>query len=96
MLTDTQIRKIKPFEKKAKYSDEKGMYLEVTPSDGMHWCMKFRFHSKENIFSIGTYPYATLAQTRRIRDEACLNLKNGIDPKNVKEQKNKSKINTNI
>ncbi len=32
MLTDAQVRKIKPLEKKAKYSDEKGMYLEVTPS----------------------------------------------------------------
>ncbi len=72
------------------------MYLEVTPSDGMHWRMKFRFHSKENIFSIGIYPYASLAQARRIRYEACLNLKNGINPNKVKEQKNKSKINTNI
>jgi len=55
MLTDTQVRKIKPAEKKTKYSDEKGMYLEVTPSGGMHWRMKFRFQGKENIFSIGTY-----------------------------------------
>jgi len=34
MLTDAQVRKIKPAEKKTKYSDEKGMYLEVTPSGG--------------------------------------------------------------
>ncbi|WP_279958786.1 MULTISPECIES: Arm DNA-binding domain-containing protein [unclassified Acinetobacter] len=32
MLTDAQVRKIKPLEKKAKYSDEKGMYLEVITS----------------------------------------------------------------
>ncbi|ENU27922.1 hypothetical protein F992_00751 [Acinetobacter modestus] len=32
MLTDAQVRKIKPAEKKTKYSDEKGMYLEVIPS----------------------------------------------------------------
>ena len=44
MLTDAQVRKIKPLEKKTKYSDEKGMYLEVTPSGGMHWRMKFRFN----------------------------------------------------
>ena len=30
MLTDVKIRNIKPSEKKARYSDEKGMYLEVT------------------------------------------------------------------
>ena len=36
MLTDVKIRNIKPSEKKARYSDEKGMYLEVTPSGGMY------------------------------------------------------------
>ena len=87
MLTDAQVRKIKPAEKKTKYSDEKGMYLEVTPSGGMHWRMKFRFPSKENIFSIGTYPDTTLAQARRIRDEARLNLKDGINPNEAKKQK---------
>jgi hypothetical protein len=74
-------------EKKTKYSDEKGMYLEVTPSGGMHWRMKFRFNGKENIFSIGTYPDTTLAQARRIRDEARLNLKDGINPNEAKKQK---------
>ncbi len=47
MLTDAQVRKIKPVEKKTKYSDEKGMYLEVTPSGGMHWRMKFQILGKE-------------------------------------------------
>lgn len=70
MLTDAQIRKIKPLEKKTKYADEKGMYLEVTPSGGMHWRMKFRLNGKENIFSIGSYPETTLAQACRARDEA--------------------------
>ena len=87
MLTDAQVRKIKPAEKKAKYSDEKGMYLEVTPSGGIHWRMKFRFQGKENIFSIGAYPDTTLAQARRIRDEARLNLKDGINPNEAKKQK---------
>ena len=87
MLTDAQVRKIKPAEKKTKYSDEKGMYLEVTPSGGMYWCMKFRFQGKENIFSIGAYPDTTLAQARRIRDEARLNLKDGINPNEAKKQK---------
>ena len=87
MLTDAQVRKIKPAEKKTKYSDEKGMYLEVTPSGGMHWRMKFRFQGKENIFSIGAYPDTTLAQARRIRDEARLNLKDGINPNEAKKQK---------
>ncbi|MGB9190589.1 tyrosine-type recombinase/integrase [Acinetobacter sp.] len=87
MLTDAFVRKIKPAEKKTKYADEKGMYLEVTPSGGMHWRMKFRFNSKENIFSIGSYPETTLAQARRVRDEARLRLKDGINPNEAKKQK---------
>lgn len=87
MLTDAQVRKIKPLEKKTKYADEKSMYLEVTPSGSMHWRMKFRLNGKENIFSIGTYPETTLAQARRIRDEARLQIKKGINPNEVKKQK---------
>ena len=87
MLTDAKVRKIKPSEKKTKYPDEKSMYLEVTPSGGMHWRMKFRINGKENIFSIGSYPETTLAQARRIRDEARLKLKDGINPNEAKKQK---------
>lgn len=87
MLTDAFVRKIKPSEKKTKYPDEKSMYLEVTPSGGMHWRMKFRLNGKENIFSIGSYPETTLAQARRIRDEARLGLKDGISPNEVKKRK---------
>lgn len=86
MLTDAFVRRIKPSEKKTKYPDEKSMYLEVTPSGGMHWRMKFRFNSKENIFSIGTYPDTSLAQARRARDEARLKLKDGINPNEAKKQ----------
>ena len=44
-----------------------------------------RDQGKENIFSIGTYPDTTFAQARRIRDEARLNLKNGINPNKPKK-----------
>lgn len=87
MLTDAQIRKIKPLEKKTKYPDEKGMYLEVSPSGGMHWRMKFRLFGKENIFSIGTYPDTSLAQARRTRDEARVQLYKNIDPNVVKNSR---------
>lgn len=87
MLTDAFVRKIKPSEKKTKYPDEKSMYLEVTPSGGMHWRMKFRLNGKENIFSIGSYPETTLAQARRIRDEARLHIKDGINPNEAKKRK---------
>ncbi|HAV5332944.1 integrase arm-type DNA-binding domain-containing protein [Acinetobacter baumannii] len=87
MLTDAKVRKLKPLDKKARYSDEKGMYLEVTPSGGMYWRLKFRLNGKENIFSIGTYPEVSLAQARRCRDEARLKIKDGINPNELKKAK---------
>ena len=47
MLTDAKIRKLKPEEKTKRYSDEKGMYLEVTPKGGMYWRVKYRIEGKE-------------------------------------------------
>lgn len=87
MLTDAKVRKIKPTEKKTRYSDEKGMYLEVTPSGGMYWRLKYRFNGKENVFSIGTYPEVSLAQARRVRDEARIQVKQNINPNEAKKEK---------
>ena len=87
MLTDAQVRKIKPLDKKKRYSDEKGLYLEVTPSGGKFWRLKYRFNGRESTLTIGSYPDTTLAQARRIRDEARLNLKDGINPNEAKKQK---------
>ena len=56
MLTDAQVRKIKSSEKKTKYSDEKGMYLEVTPSGERFWRLKYRFNGRESsLFEIFGY-----------------------------------------
>ena len=87
MLTDAQVRKIKPLDKKKRYSDEKGLYLEVTPSGGRFWRLKYRFNGRESTLTIGSYPEISLAQARRARDEARLNLKDGINPNEAKKQK---------
>ncbi|AOA57117.1 tyrosine-type recombinase/integrase [Acinetobacter larvae] len=87
MLTDAQIRKIKPLEKKKRYSDEKGLYLEVTPAGGKFWRLKYRFDGRESTLTIGSYPEITLAQARRARDEARIQLYSNIDPNAVKNQR---------
>lgn len=87
MLTDAQIRKIKPLEKKKRYSDEKGLYLEVTPASGKFWRLKYRFNGRESTLTIGSYPEITLAQARRARDEARIQLYQNIDPNAVKNQR---------
>jgi len=87
MLTDAHVRKIKPLEKKKRYSDEKGLYLEVTPSGGRFWRLKYRFNGRESTLTIGGYPEISLAQARRARDEARIQLYNNIDPNAVKNQR---------
>lgn len=87
MLTDAQVRKIKPIDKKKRYSDEKGLYLEVTSSGGRFWRLKYRFNGRESTLTIGSYPEISLAQARRVRDEARIQLYNNIDPNAAKNQR---------
>lgn len=87
MLTDAQVRKIKPLEKKKRYADEKGLYLEVTPAGGKFWRVKYRFNGRESTLTIGSYPEITLAQARRARDEARIQLYKSIDPNAVKNER---------
>ncbi|MGC2457664.1 MAG: integrase arm-type DNA-binding domain-containing protein [Gallionellaceae bacterium] len=80
MLTDTQIRTTKPEAKPVKLSDGGGLYLEVSPSGGKHWRYRFRLGDKESLFSIGEYPLVKAAEARRLRDDARLLVKQGINP----------------
>lgn len=87
-LTDVVLRKLKPGAKTVRYSDEKGLYLQVAPSGGMWWRLKFRFEGKEKVLALGVYPEVSLKEAREKRDEARTMLRNGIDPTaNRKAQK---------
>jgi integrase len=79
-LTDTAIRNAKPGEKLFRLFDERGMYLEVSPSGGKWWRFKYRFGGKEKRLSLGVYPDVTLKRARDHRDQARELLAGGIDP----------------
>ena len=79
-LTDTAIRNIKPGVKSIKLFDERGLYLEVSPSGGKWWRLKYRFDNKEKRISLGVYPDISLKDARDRRDEARKLLANGVDP----------------
>ncbi|MGO9446410.1 MAG: tyrosine-type recombinase/integrase [Thiobacillaceae bacterium] len=87
-LTDTAIRNAKPAGKPMKLTDEKGLFLLVTPTGGKWWRLKYRFDRKEKMLSLGVYPEVGLKDARDSRDEARKLLANGIDPsENRKAQK---------
>ena len=79
-LTDTAIRAIKPTSKTAKYFDGGGLYLEVAPSGGKWWRLKYRFQGKGKRISLGTYPTIGLKEARERREDTKKILANGIDP----------------
>ena len=70
MLSDTQIRSAKPTSKAVRLYDERGLYLEVTPSGGRWWRLKYRFDGREKLLSMGTYPDTSLKAARDKRDRA--------------------------
>jgi len=85
-LTDNAIRGAKPREKNWKLSDEKGLYLLITPKGSKRWNLKFRFANKEKKLSLGLYPELSLKEARRLRDEARSELALGIDPARRKQE----------
>jgi integrase len=79
-LTDTSIRAVKPGEKSVKLFDGGGLYLELTPSGGKWWRLKYRFEGKEKRISLGTYPTVGLKEARERREQAKKILSQGVDP----------------
>lgn len=60
-LTDTAIRNAKPGQKARKLFDGGGLFLLVTPAGAKLWRLKYRFHGKEKLLSLGSYPDVPLA-----------------------------------
>jgi len=84
-LTDLKIRSMKPREKAYKLFDGGGLYLEVTPTGGRWWRWKFYVAGKEKRLSFGVYPDVSLKAARTKRDEARVQLANGIDPSELRK-----------
>nr|MCU0936612.1 Arm DNA-binding domain-containing protein [Gammaproteobacteria bacterium] len=80
MLSDIAVRNARAAAKPYRLADEKGLYLEVAPSGGKLWRMKYRFAGKEKRLALGVYPTVTLKDARQKRDAARKLLANAIDP----------------
>ncbi len=79
-LTDTAIRNFKPAAKPIILSDERDLYLEVAPSGGKWWRLKYRFDGRDKRISLGVYPEVSLKDARARRDDARKLLADGVDP----------------
>ena len=91
-LTDAAIKKATPAVKPIRMFDGKGLYLEVAPSGGKWWRLKYRFGGKEKLLSMGTYPDTPLKMARARRDEARALLENGVDPSAARKAVKASRV----
>ncbi|MBI3438923.1 MAG: integrase arm-type DNA-binding domain-containing protein [Proteobacteria bacterium] len=79
-LREIQLRTAKPRERPYKLYDSGGLFLQVTPSGGKLWRLRFVREGREKCLALGAYPEVGLAQARRSRDRAHEQLDEGIDP----------------
>lgn len=86
-LTDCALKALKPRAKPYKVTDEKGLYVQVTPAGGKLWKLKFRNKvGAEKKLSLGAYPEISLKEARELRDAARSNLAKGVDPAEQKQR----------
>lgn len=79
-LTDSQIKNAKPGARDYKLFDNEGLYLQVSPTGGRSWRLKYYFAGKEKTLTFGKYPAVSLVEARRKRNAAREVLDEGRDP----------------
>ena len=92
-LTATQVANAKPKVNMYKMFDGGGLFLQVNPSGGKHWKMKYRKNDgKEGLLTFGGYPAVSLEQARKMRDEARTHKATGADPGEVKRKEKAERV----
>lgn len=80
MLTDRQVRNVKPSDRPRKLTDGRGLYLHVMPNGSRYWRFDYTFHAKRKTMALGVYPDVSLVKARARLQEARERLADGIDP----------------
>ncbi|MDR3073802.1 MAG: Arm DNA-binding domain-containing protein, partial [Deltaproteobacteria bacterium] len=79
-LTAKALESAKPKEKMYTLSDGGNLYLDVSPSGGKWWRLRYRFDGKPNRISLGTYPEVSLSEAREKARELKSGIAKGVDP----------------
>jgi integrase len=85
VLSTFGIQNAKPKGKRYTLADGNGLHLLVKPTGIKLWRFRYRFASKANMLSFGSYPEVSLATAREKRDEARKLLAAGSDPSQQKK-----------
>jgi integrase len=79
-LKATEISAFRAKDAPYRKADEKGLYLEVFPNGSKLWRLKYRIAGKEKRLALGAWPEITLAKARQSRDDARIQISDGVDP----------------
>lgn len=79
-LTHNALLNAQPREKTYKLFDGHGLYLQVAPSGGKWWRVKYRLGGREQCLSVGTFPAVALKAARQRGAELRAQLAAGVDP----------------
>lgn len=93
MLTNIQVKNLKPDTKSYRVFDSRGLYLQIAKNGSKYWRFKYRFEKKEKLLALGMYPEVTLQEARAQRDAARKLISQKIDP-SVHKKSNHSHINS--
>lgn len=85
-LTDVAIRKARPSDKTQRLFDAGGLYLEIAPSGGKWWRLKYRIGGREKRISLGTFPTVGLREARDARDKAKTEIVASRDPSELRQR----------
>jgi len=79
-LSDKSVAAARPGPKPYKLFDGGGLYVEVSPSGGKYWRLKYRIGPKERRAALGVYPEISLKVARDRAIDAKRQLSSGLDP----------------
>ena len=68
-LTDLEIKKAKPREKRYTLCSGNGLNLEIRPSGSKAWYLRYRENGRERTLVLGRYPAISLSDAKNKRDE---------------------------
>jgi len=92
-ITNIQIKKAKPKEKKYTLSAGKSLFLLVMPSGGKLWKYRYRIDGKAGEYSLGSYPAIPLADAQARVDDLRALVLQGIHPKDdVRRKKQENRL----
>ncbi len=87
MLSETQIKNLKPMDKAYKVTDRDGLYLVVTPSNTKSFRYNYKINGRNETLTIGRWKeQVTLAEARERLAEAKKLIAQGVSPSRDKKR----------